>query len=224
MNTRWIRWARENPSAVLFAVQLLGIVIYPTMENRGTGRALLNAFGLLVVFLALRVVQHSPGLTWVGLLVALPAAVLLLIQVFDNSTALIAWSSSLEAALYLYAAICMVMYMLADTRVTRDELWAVGATFTLLAWAYAHMYVVCQHLAPHSFTAAVNPDGERTWVELLFLSITNLSSTGLSDVAPVKPAARSIVMLEQITGVGFVVMLISLVIAMRVNARRGDGD
>ena len=220
MGTRWIRWARENPSAVLFAVQLLGIVIYPALENPGIGRALLNAFGLVVVLLALRVVQHSPGLTGVGLLLALPASVLLLIQAIEGSTRLIGWSSGLEAALYFYAAACMVIYMLADERVTKDELWAVGATFTLLAWAYAHVFVVCQQIAPHSFTAAVNPDADRTWIELLFLSITNLSSTGLSDVAPVKPAARSIVMLEQLTGVGFVVMLIALVIAMRVNARR----
>jgi len=222
MGSKWITWGRRNPSAVLFAVQLLGIVVYPTMDNTGVGRALFNAFGLVVVLLALRVVRYSPGLTWVGLLLALPAAVLLLIQAINTSADLVGWSSSLEAALYFYAAACMLIYMLADTQVTRDELWAVGATFTLLGWAFAHVFVVTQYIAPGSFTAAVNPTGERTWVELLFLSITNLSSTGLSDVAPVKPVARSVVMLEQLTGVGFVVMLISLVIAMRVHARRDE--
>ena len=35
------------------------------------------------------------------------------------------------------------------------------------------------------FVAAIDPMGERTWMELLFLSFTTLSSTGLSDVVPV---------------------------------------
>ena len=34
--------------------------------------------------------------------------------------------------------------MLADHEITRDELYAVGATFTLVAWAFAYTYTVVQ--------------------------------------------------------------------------------
>lgn len=34
---------------------------------------------------------------------------------------------------------------------------------------------------PNSFTAAVNSEQPRTWLELLFLSFTSMSSTGLGD-------------------------------------------
>ena len=68
--------------------------------------------------------------------------------------------------------------------ITRDELYAVGATFTLVAWAFAYTFVVCQAIYPGSFTAAIDPAADRTWMELLFLSFTTLSSTGLSDVVP----------------------------------------
>ena len=37
-------------------------------------------------------------------------------------------------------------------------------------------------------------------MELLFLSFTTLSSTGLGDVVPIKPFARSLVMIEQVAG------------------------
>ena len=43
--------------------------------------------------------------------------------------------------------------------VTRDELFAVGAIFTLVAWAFAYSYTVCQAIEPGSFTAAVDPAG-----------------------------------------------------------------
>ena len=52
--------------------------------------------------------------------------------------------------------------MLADHEITRDELFAVGATFTLVAWAFAYAYTVCQAIEPGSFTAAVDPSGQRT--------------------------------------------------------------
>ena len=81
--------------------------------------------------------------------------------------------------------------MLADHEITRDELFAVGATFTLVAWGFAYVYVVCQAIEPGSFIAAIEPEADRTWMELLFLSFTTLSSTGLSDVVPVQPFARS---------------------------------
>lgn len=49
--------------------------------------------------------------------------------------------------------------MLADHEITRDELFAVGATFTLVAWACAYSYTVCRAIEPGSFTAAVDPTG-----------------------------------------------------------------
>ena len=80
--------------------------------------------------------------------------------------------------------------MLEDHEITRDEMYAVGATFTLVAWAFAYTYTVCQAIEPGSFTAAIDPEGQRSWMELLFLSFTTLTSTGLSDVVPVKSFAR----------------------------------
>ena len=60
-------------------------------------------------------------------------------------------------------------------------------------------------------------------MELLFLSFTTLSSTGLSDVVPVRPLARALVMLEQLAGVGYVAMLVSRLVGLTV-PRRSGGD
>ena len=137
--------------------------------------------------------RSTSGLTWVAVLLGVPATVLLVIQAVTGSDDLFPYSSALEAVLYFYAAGALIGYMLADHEVTRDELFAVGATFTLVAWAFAYAYVVCQAFEPHSFTAAVNPEQDRTSMELLFLSFTTLSSTGLSDVVPIEPFARGVV-------------------------------
>jgi hypothetical protein len=216
-----IRLARREPSALLFIAQLGGLLIYPFTEGNDVRRALFSVFGILVLGLVLLAVRSSSStLTWVGVALATPATVLLLIQAVTTSDDLQPWSSALEAPLYFYAAYALIRYMLADHEITRDELFAVGATFTLVAWGFAYTFTVCQAIEPHSFTAAVNPQADRSWMELLFLSFTTLTSTGLSDVVPVKAFARSLVMFEQLAGVGYIAMVVSRLVGIMVIRRQ----
>jgi hypothetical protein len=214
-----LRFIRREPSAVLLAVQLAGVLLYPFMEGTEAGRPLFSAFGILVLALVVLAVRSVPGLTWVAITLGVPATVLLVIQAVMRDDTLLPYSSALEAVLYFYAAGALIRYMLADHEITRDELFAVGATFTLVAWAFAYTFVVVQAVDPGSFTAAVNPEGDRTWMELLFLSFTTLSSTGLSDVVPVQPFARGVVMLEQLAGLGYVAMVVSRLVGLTVMRR-----
>ena len=105
---------------------------------------------------------------------------------------------------------------------TPDELWATGATFTVLAWAFAYLYVAAQVVWPGSFTAAVDSDAPRTWIELLFLSFTTLTATGLSDIIPVLPHARSLSMIEQVAGLMFVALVISRVVGLTLFRARAE--
>jgi hypothetical protein len=215
-----LRIARREPSAVLLAAQLAGVLLYPFMEDSDAGRALFSVFGIGILGLVVLAVRSSPAKTWLGVVLGVPATVLLLIQAVSGSDTLLPYSSALEAVLYLYAAGALIAYMLADHEITRDELFAVGATFTLVAWAFAYSYTVCQAIAPGSFIAAIDPSGDRSWMELLFLSFTTLSSTGLSDVVPVKAFARALVMIEQLAGLAYVAMVVSRLVGLMVMARR----
>jgi Ion channel len=211
-----MKFARREPSAVLLAAQLVGVLVYPFLEGGDVGRSLFSIFGIAILGLVVLAVRSSPGLTWVSITLGIPATVLLLIQAVTGDDALLPYSSAFEALLYLYAAGALIAYMLADHEITRDELFAVGATFTLVAWAFAYAFTVYQAIEPGSFTAAVDPTGERSWMELLFLSFTTLSSTGLSDVVPIKPFGRSLVMIEQLAGVAYIAMVVSRLVGLLV--------
>jgi len=211
--------ARRQPSAILLAAQLAGILLYPFMETSDAGRALFSVFGILILGLVLLAVRGSPAHTWVAVLLGVPATCLLLVQAVTGDDDLLPYSSAFEAVLYFYAAGALIAYMLADHEITRDELFAVGATFTLVAWGFAYAFTVCQAIEPGSFTAAINPTDDRTWMELLFLSFTTLTSTGLSDVVPVEPFARAMVMIEQIAGVTYIAMLVSRLVGLTVLGR-----
>ena len=211
---------RRNPSAGLLAVQLLGFLLYPLMETSPSSRALFGAFGLVVLGAALWVVRRSPWLTWLGLLLALPVVVLSLIAAVSPHPLLLVWTAALESLFYFYAAGSLIAYMLQDWVATTDELFAAGATFTLLAWAFAYAYVVCEAVVPGSFAATGGVTADRTWMELLYLSVAVLSSVGLSDIVPVAPMARGIVMLESFSGVMFIALVVSRLISMANPSRQ----
>jgi hypothetical protein len=191
------------------------------MEGTSQGRAAFSVLAILVLGLAVLTVRRSPSFTWVSIALAVPAVALLFAQIFSDTPALAPWSAGFEAALYFYAAIGLIRYMFADNVVTRDELFAVGATFTLVAWGFAYVFVLIQYVAPGSYIAALHPAAPRTWIELLFLSFTTLTSTGLSDVVPVKPFARSVLMIEQLAGVLYIAMVITRLVGL-TTVRKGS--
>ena len=216
----FIAFLRRTPSAGLLLVQLLGLLLYPLMETSPYGRAFLGAFGLLVLGVALRVVRRSPWLTWLGVVLALLVVLLGAINVISPHPALVAATAAMAAIFYFYATGSLIAYMLQDWVATTDELFAAGATFTLLAWAFAYLYVVCQAVLPGSFGGTPDAPTFRSWMELLFLSVAVLSSVGLSDILPAQPMARSLVMLESFTGVMYIALVVSRLIGLTAMARK----
>lgn len=219
--TGWLSRAWQQPMAVLLAAQLSGVLIYPFMDDSALGRAAVSTFGLVVLFLAVRAVNETPALTWVVILLGIPIVVLTLLEIVDPlNQQVVLWSSILHAAFYLYTCIALLRYMFLDRFVTTDELWATGATFTVVAWAFAYIFMAVQVIWPSSFTAAVTPDAPRTWFELLFLSFTNLTSVGLSDITPIQAQARSWVMIEQVAGLMYVALVISRIVGLTITRQR----
>ena len=210
----------QQPSAVLLAVQLLGVLLYPFMDDSPLGRAALSMFGLVVLFLAVRTVRATPALTWIAVGLGVPLVVLTILEVLDPAnSAVVLGSAVVHATFYLYTSFALLRYMFQDRFVTRDELWATGATFTVVAWAFAYAFVAVQVIWPGSFVGA-DGSGPRTWFELLFLSFTTLTSVGLSDILPVLPHARSVVMIEQVAGLMYVALVVSRVVGLTVSRQR----
>jgi hypothetical protein len=212
--------ASHHPSAFLLAAQLLSLPLYAAFDGAHSGRALLGAFSVLVLLLAVWVVNRTPALDWIAWVIAIPAFVLSLLSALIVDPTLLAWSSILEATLYFYAACSLIVYMMGDHRVTADELFAAGATFTLIAWGFAYLYLVCQTWDPGSFIGGTNPGQARTFLELLFLSFTNLSAVGVGDILPITSAARVLVMFEQFAGVAYIAVVVSRLIGLTILRER----
>jgi hypothetical protein len=213
----WSNITHHHPSAFLLAAQLVSLALYVALEGVPGGQFILGMFGMLVLLLVVLVVIHSPAINWIAWIIAGLAVLLSFISWLLEKPELIIWATLLEAMLYFYGVSGLITYMMGDEPVTTDDLFAAGATFTLIAWGFAYLYLVCQAWSPGAFSYGTHSQGPLNFVEMLSLSFTNLSATGLSDIVPVSSPSRVLVMLEQFAGVAYIAVVVSRLIGLTIN-------
>jgi hypothetical protein len=210
------RLAGQHPSAVLLAAQLVAVLAYPFLDQSTLGRAMLGVVGMAILVVALWAVRRTPALSWVAALLGVPALLFTVLEAFyPDSDPIVLVSALLHAPFYFYVSYAMIKYLFHDDKVTKDELYATGAAFTVVAWGFAYVFAAVQVIWPGSFVG-YSGEGDRSWFDLLYLSFTTLTSVGLSDVLPVRANARSLVMVEQVAGVLYVAMVVSRLVGLTV--------
>jgi Ion channel len=202
------------PSAWMLLVQLIILVLAPLTNDSLTSHAISWCLSALALLLLATIIRNSPiftafGLVFVVLGLGLSGAVLFGFE----SPNLQVLAHLVEAVAYFYGAAGLLMYMFEDEYLTRDELFAAAAVFTLITWGFAFLYSVCQIWYPASFNTP--PSGPRTWLELLFLSFSIQSGTGLSDIVPLTPAARVLAALQMFCGVMYIALVVSRLVALQ---------
>lgn len=220
---RLLRTVGQHPSGILLAAQLLVVLAYPALEGSVVGRSVAGVFQLLVLLTAVAAVRRTPALTWVSLLLGVPAVVLTVAEAIRPETdGVVLASAVFHAPFYFFVSYALIRYLFHDDKVTPDELFATGAAFTVVAWGFAYLYAAAQVLWPGAFVSYTSPTGAAPldWFELLFLSFTTMTSVGLSDVYPVLGHARSLVMVEQVAGVFYVALVVARLVGL--SARRRD--
>lgn len=209
------RWqqVRDHPSAVLLFTQLVVVLAYPFLDSTTAGRATIGVVQMVVVLAAVAAVRRTPALSWVALLFGLPSTVFAVLEALQPQTTwIVVTSAALHVPFYFFVSYAMIRYLFHDNRVTRDELYATGAAFTVVAWGFTYLFAAVQALVPGSFTG--DAGDTQSWFSLLYLSFSTLTSVGLSDIVPVQAHARSLVMVEMVAGVLYVAMVVARLVGL----------
>ena len=94
----------SHPSAILLVVQLIGVLVYPLMEDTTNGRVAFEIFGALVLALAIWSTRESPGPTWIVIVLGVVASTLSITDAVNYSTGLELSSAICHALFYFWAA------------------------------------------------------------------------------------------------------------------------
>ena len=219
-----VRMLAQHPSAVLLAVQLVFVLAYPYLADNAVSRAVIGVAQMAVVLTAVWAVRRTPALTWVAVTLGVPATVFTVLEaLYPRSDWIVLVSALLHAPFYFFVSYAMIRYLFHDTKVTRDELFATAAAFTVVAWGFTYVYSATQVVFPGSFIGDAE-GAQRAWFELLFLSFSVLTSVGLSDVVPVLPQARSFAIIEMVAGVLYVALVVARLVGLTVPRHATAGE
>ncbi|MCZ8166452.1 potassium channel family protein [Silanimonas sp.] len=212
-----LRQLRRLPNLLLLSALLAQVLAWPWLEGIEGGRLMLVGFDWVILVLALRAARATGAEAQLGWWLLGPAVVLHAAEVVAGGSGLYVASQLAQAAFHGFVVTCLLRYVLRDDVMTLDELWALASLYVLLAFVFAYVYAVIEHLAPGAFfiNPTNNPDGVTGWWELLYFSFTCLTSVGFGEITPVHDVARSVVMIQQVTGVLYLAIVISRLIGMQ---------
>lgn len=199
-----------GPCTYLLLLLIGMILVFPFLEEGLFPRMLLGIlFSSVLLVGAFATPQSQRGLILkVGLA---------LLGIGLQWTAL--WSSNLilldlagmTYALSLLVSISGVLrYVLKRGQITADKLHGALAGYIMLAFAWSFLYAQVEMNNAGSFgPARLDFTQTGTFFKLIYFSFTTLTTTGYGDIVPLTNHARSLVMIEEFTGVFYVGVLIA---------------
>lgn len=206
-------WSEDKGLSIFSAVLLLTIFVMPPLLANVAGRRLSGdiAFALLLLsgVLALadrgRVRAVMLAVALVSVAVDLGSWIVPVPQALVQATGL--------AALLLLLAV-VLFHTLRDGPITLHRVQGGVAAYLLLGVAWAQAYSLVALLRPGAFSGATAAsDGPRAF---LYFSFVTLTTVGYGDVLPVHPAARSLAMLEAVTGPLYLAILLARLVSLAV--------
>ena len=191
-------------------ISLLGMVLgYPWVGQLGLRAFFTNAVLLTTGVYA--VSQSHRRAMAVGSLGALQMIVSV-VALETGSTAAGVLAASLLMAFQVATLAIVLRYVVRGRTVTPDQLCGAVSVYLLLGFAWASAYglvTLCQHDA---FVPMAKPDHVRT--DLVYFSFVTLLTIGYGDITPAPGLARSLAILEGITGLFYVAILVSRLVSL----------
>lgn len=199
------------PSFNMLLVLLASVIAYPFVDAMPGLRPVAQMLDVAAVLLVVRLIRSEDTIWSSGWVIAIPTVILQFWHLAAPAPAIEVAMLVAQLAFHGWAIVALLSYVLRDHIITRDELFAIAGVYVLMAMFWASAYALVVHFDPAALVIneANDPDGRTTWADLVYYSMTTLTSTGYGEITPLSPPARALAMLQQVTGVLFVAILIA---------------
>lgn len=230
-NKKWYHRALfpgSRPALLLVSLFLL-VAIYPLFEQEGLNASraqhhlaglMLHVFFTLILLGAAWVVHDRRKSFVIICILAGPWIILGWLDHFmDFSDALEGLITLIFAVVTLYVALLQVGFILRTKKIDADLLCRAVAVYLLLGVAWMAFYGTVELFVPYSFDATPSAlhgmrEGRISSSDLLYYSFSTLTTLGMGDIAPVKPFARSLTLLECVIGPLYMAILLARLVSV----------
>ena len=119
-------------------------------------------------------------------------------------------------AFFVFVAVHFLGLILRSTRVDADALCIGLSGYLILGLMWTPVYVLLGHLSPEAFTFNTGPAADQVMdgFNAFYYSFVTLCTIGFGDIAPISRVARMVTVIEAISGLFYVAVLISRLVAI----------
>jgi hypothetical protein len=220
-NPAWFWSTDAGLSALLASLTLYIFIISPLSRHYGTGETL----NVLFVFVLLSgVLGASPDtrLRWLMLLVGLSAASLRWISELITEPVWLCLGHGFHALFFGMIAIALLMRVFERGPKTGHRVQGAIAVYLVQGMMWAALYQLVEVILPGSFqfpgsSEVVPSSAVAQNSSFIYFSFVTLTTVGYGDMLAVDPFARSLAMIEALTGQLFPAVLIARIVALQVS-------
>ncbi len=200
------RIARSSRALTLLVVLFLEIILQPLGGNFPT-LSLLVQIG--IIFAVVFMVADNRTHLITGLVLGIPSIIILIATKKSGYTNATWFAYLLILTLYLHVIRLMIMNIFNAKKVTLETISLAMCTYVLLGTLWTLMYIPLAVLDPNAFSFNIDNATSSQYDQLNYFSFVTLTTLGYGDILPLSPLARSLAILEALTGTLFLAVLIS---------------
>jgi hypothetical protein len=201
----------RNKTVFLLIFLLAFIIVFPFFEQFRIGDALLVVIltGLLISAVY-NVREHSREVA-ITLLLLVPTALTTWANFFIHSHEIFLVQIVSVILFLLYTQGVILRRIMQTRHVTGNEIFSAVSVYIMIGLAYAFAYEFIEMVVPGSFLFG---SGGSSFSSFMYFSFETLTTVGYGDITVIAPFARSVTILEMITGV----MYLAIFVGVLVNA------
>jgi len=196
---------------LLFIFLLASIVLYPYAESSGLGYYAFRILVGSVILLTVYAVTYSRGLFFLVIALAIPS-ILQHVLIHPNDAGIIPiLSRIISLAFYVVVISIIFRHVFENEKPDTESIFGALCIYLLIGFAFSSAYVVIVSLRPHAFYLAptANSHTAPDRFDFIYFSFGTLTEVGAPGITAVAPIARSLSLLESITGILYLAILIS---------------
>lgn len=193
----------------------LYLAIIPVLDQFVRLRFALDIFISLILLAAIYSVSQRKKQTLTAAALGLPMFAFVWLNRLYPAKSLEVVGSILAAVFFGYTLIRLLTFIFAESRVTRNVIYAAVIVYLLMGLLWADLYQLLYHLQPDAFEIAgiQTADPNRVFVYYSYVTLTTL---GYGDISPLTDLGYSMAVLEAVIGQLYLTVLVARLVGLHI--------
>jgi len=203
-------------SAYLFFTLVAFIASAPFLDKPGIPSVLFRLLSAIAFVAAVYAVSEKRAQWITATLLALVAGILNTTFVFDPSPS-VAVPTMIATILFLaFTLVSLLQAVLRAQTVTTDTIYGAITVYLLIAFVWGAAFLLLETLQPGALAVNTSwhPGHTIDWPDCMFFSFVTLTSVGYGDMVPITHQARTLAILEAVSGIMYVAVLVARLVGI----------